>query len=209
MPLRRVTFRRLPCRARIFLADGLVDAAELMALHAAAAAAMQPGSGIAMRADSTGQSCEIPYAFAPVLGAVQARIAAALGFGNPPHWSFRYRHYRAGEAHPPHTDSYRIGGLGLVATALLWLGAACRGGETAFPIADPPVALQPRAGRLAVWLNEDAAGAPDPFSAHAGLPVTAGGKVTLADFVYAPPGSLPRLAALAPEAAWPEGVVPA
>src|SRR3954447_8452148 len=121
--LRRIRFRRLPCQGRIFLADGFADPAEVAAVLDAAGRAALPGSGIAQRHDVTGSSCELPYGFDPVLLALRARLRAACGFGNPDGWTFRFRRYAAGEYHPPHTDSYAIDGLGLVATAMLWLVA--------------------------------------------------------------------------------------
>jgi hypothetical protein len=78
---------------------------------------------------------------------------------------------------------------------MLWLRKPECGGETRFPNASPSgLLLEPRRGRLAVWLNYLADGSTDPFAMHEALPVIDGTKITLTSFVYAPIDAVPKFA---------------
>lgn len=136
--------------------------------------------------DETGFSWEVPRSAHPAVAAVAASMEAALGFPDALGGTLRYRRYSTGEGHPPHLDTYTVGGRTLVATAMLVLQAPEAGGATRFPRASPnPVEVRARTGRLVVWANHLPDGAPDPDSAHAGQTVERGQKVTLTLFAYA------------------------
>jgi hypothetical protein len=134
----------------------------------------------------------MPINCSPVVAAVAARMRAAFGFANCVGEFMRYRRYGPEESHPLHSDCYEIEGHFLVVTAMLCLGAPLSGGETHFPNAMPsPLLLEPRQGRLAVWLNYLEDGSVDRHAIHEALPVWTGTKVTLTNFVYGPMGSVP------------------
>lgn len=140
---------------------------------------------------STGFSWEIPRAAHPMVEAAARRMESALGAPDAlaagGGGALRFRRYSRGEGHPPHLDVYAIGGLSLVATALLVLEGPDVGGHTRFPLADGgPVEVQAKAGRLITWANHGPDGRPDPRSRHEGLPVLRGQKVTLTLFLYRP-----------------------
>ncbi len=177
-----VLFRRVACSARIWIADGFCDAREAVDLLALAG----DGSAFGGEHDETGQSCELPVASGVAATALARRISAVLALGSHPLETLRFRRYGVGEHHPPHVDCYEEDdGRRLVATAMLCLVGPEAGGETVFPNAEPRVALAPRLGRLAVWLNYGEDGEPDPASRHEALAVLAGEKTTLTAFVYA------------------------
>jgi hypothetical protein len=198
-----VRFQRLAADARICVADGFASPEEIAAILAAAG----PAHLYDPTDDETGLAFELPLAADPVLGALSRRLAAALGVENALGETFRFRRYGPGQFHPPHLDCYEVGGLRLVATAMLWLVADAEGGETRFGRVRPAAArLAPVRGRLAVWENY-LGDTPDPASEHEGLPVVAGEKTTLTSFVYAPAGQGPSLARrLTPATAAPPGV---
>lgn len=186
-----VRFRRVADGVPLFVADAFVTETEIDRLIAAAEAQIQAGNFTAR--DETGTSCEVPVAENDlVLAALRSRIASAFGFENACGETMRYRRYAPGEYHPPHTDDFQIDGNDLVATAMLWLSDTEGGGETVFPAVEPvPVALEPKRGRLAVWLNYAQDGAVNHAMLHEAAPVLRGQKVTITNFVYAKAGSVP------------------
>lgn len=143
--------------------------------------------GVAVHADSTGTSFELPVSSADVLGRLTSRTYAMLGVENAVAFSVRYRHYHQSEGHPLHTDTYEMNGAHLVATALLCLTAPEEGGSTDFPLASPPLRVPYRRGRLVTWLNLGPDGTQDRQAAHLGAAVTAGDKITITNFIYADP----------------------
>jgi hypothetical protein len=121
------------------------------------------------------------------LARIAARSEALLGTCNDRGESLRLRAYVPGEAHGLHTDSYQDGDAILVATALLYLVDVEAGGGTRFPHARPqPVTITPRRGRLLLWFGHLEDGSLDPCSAHESLPVEAGHKLVLNNFIYKP-----------------------
>jgi len=141
----------------------------------------------------TGFLFEIPRAAHPMVEVAARRMEAALGAadalaaGGGGGGTLRHRRDARGEGHPPHRDVYAVGGLSLVATALLVLDGPGAGGHTRFPLADGgPVEVQAKAGRLRTWANHGPDGRPDPRGRYEGLPVMQGQKVTLTLFSYRP-----------------------
>jgi prolyl 4-hydroxylase len=182
------TCRTLRERPRIYVMDGFATLEECRHLRDVGADAQRLARwGVTTKHDHTGFSFELPLAQAPTAAAISERICAALGVVNAFPGSLRFRRYAQGEAHPPHTDNFRIDEFDLVATALVALDTPEEGGETAFPCADPPLAVAPRAGRLLAWLNNAPDGRPDRRAYHEGQPVLRGTKTTVTEFVYAEP----------------------
>jgi prolyl 4-hydroxylase len=59
-------------------------------------------------------------------------------------------------------------------TAMAYLNQVEEGGETTFPRLG--ISFSPRPGTLLIWNNADEDGVPNPFTLHAGTPVTRGSK---------------------------------
>ena len=148
------------------------------------------GRGIPWTHDETGLSYELPSSSDPLLLDLNRRIYRAVGIDNDFDATLRVRRYRAGEFHPPHCDHFEAEGRALLATAMLHLCDTAAGGETRFTEARPqPFCVTPKRGRLVVWLNHGADGRPDLLSRHEGLPVRAGEKITVTNFLYKPRSS--------------------
>jgi len=178
--MRLIRFQKIAADARIFVADDFADSSEIEAILRLARRPAAYGP----RRDDTGLHFELPLDAGPSLSAIAARLQAALGFANT-----------VGEHHPPHSDCYAIAEDRLVATAMLWLTACDAGGETRFANTRPsPTLLEPRAGRMAVWLNYASDGTADDAAAHEALPVLRGVKTTLTSFVYGDVSATPRFA---------------
>ncbi len=144
------------------------------------------GQDLATKRDTTGFSFEMPIAGDAVLESIDRRVEQMMGVADVLGATFRFRRYRPGELHPPHTDVWD-GQVGwLVGTAMLCLVAPDAGGSTDFISAVPPLSVPARAGRLAIWANHRPDGSPDDASAHLGTPVEVGEKITITRFVYRP-----------------------
>ncbi|WP_345532818.1 2OG-Fe(II) oxygenase [Viridibacterium curvum] len=188
-PLRRGDCgQRLGDAPELYVLDDFVTGDELQQLRTLLDdAAWLRAQSSQFKADFTGESCELPVAAHPLVGALATRAQSLLGLDNHMGQTLRYRRYRGGEHHPLHSDDYRVGGLRLVATAILYLNDAGPGGETHFPQAQPAaVSVTPRAGRLACWLSVTGEGAQDAAALHESLALQAGEKITLTQFFYLP-----------------------
>lgn len=199
--IRFISFQQIASSARLYVADDFIDGREIESLLRFGADAENEFRGIAIsrddfadharancetaKHDATGFSFEMRREGNHVLNAISARMEAALGFANCRGGSMRFRRYHPGEYHPLHFDNYQIGDHHLIATAMIWLTDTESGGQTRFPHCAPaPVMLEPRAGRLAVWLNCRPDGSIDRDAMHEALPVIRGTKTTLTNFVY-------------------------
>jgi hypothetical protein len=130
---------------------------------------------------------ELARASDTTIAKLAARSEALLGTHNDRGESLRLRAYIAGEWHRLHTDSYSDGDATLIATAMLYLVDVEAGGGTRFPHASPqPITITPRRGRLLLWFSHREDGSLDPCSAHEALPVEAGYKLVLNNFIYKP-----------------------
>jgi hypothetical protein len=174
---------------RLYVQDGFASADEVAHILAITSdLGAWAAEGLTVNTDFTGTSFELPVAEDPVVQGLTERTYELLGVRNRVGFSVRFRRYGPGEWHPSHTDTYQISGFHLVATAMITLQGPEEGGETEFPVASPPVLVPARTGRLAMWLNVLPNGADDIRSSHASLPVEAGDKVTITNFIYADPG---------------------
>ena len=181
-------FRTLRDRPRIYVMDGFATLEECRHLRDLGADVQRLARwGVTTKHDHTGFSFELPLAQDSTAAAISERICAALGVVNAFSGTLRFRRYAQGEGHPPHTDNFCIDEFDLVATALVALDTPEEGGETAFPRADPPLVVAPRAGRLLAWLNNGPDGRPDGHAYHEGRPVLRGTKTTVTEFIYADP----------------------
>jgi hypothetical protein len=168
--------------------DGVGDPPDLRAVVAIGAAVEADApEGLHATADDTGFAFELEFAQHPPVARLVRLMDEVLGFTSTFDGTVRFRRYRVGEHHPPHPDHYEIDGAVLAATAMLYLTDVEAGGEIEFPLACPPVAVRPAAGRLLVWANYLSDGRPDQLSTHLARAVTAGEKVTITRFAYRPP----------------------
>jgi hypothetical protein len=187
MPAADPTLERVSERPLLFRLPGY-----LAAEHCATLAAWlrdEPAleaAGIMVKHDVTGASCEVPRSASPLVDELADRLEDTLGLPNFLGQTLRFRHYTAGQGHPPHVDTYQMDGFELVATALVCLEAPARGGETVFLDAEEaPIAVRHVTGQLLAWHNLNALGQPEPAANHLATPVEEGDKLILAYFFYA------------------------
>lgn len=109
-----------------------------------------------------------------VIRAINRRIAAAsetaIEAGEP----LTVLRYAPGQQYRPHLDALPGTANQRVRTFIIYLNDGYQGGETQFLASGLTIAG--RAGDAILFDNVDRAGAPDPLSRHAGLPVRAGVK---------------------------------
>jgi prolyl 4-hydroxylase len=115
---------------------------------------------------------------------VEAKITRLLGIDPVNGETIQGQRYATGQRFKAHHDFFytdqpywqemdRTGGQ-RTWTAMVFLNQPEGGGQTFFEKAG--VKITPRTGNLLAWNNMDAAGHPNPFSVHEGMPVTAGVK---------------------------------
>lgn len=195
-------------RPRLHVFDELVGAEARAILSAALDPCRLLDAGFAPTCGPAGRTFEVSPAWHPLLADLAERLTALVGLPPAVELSFRVRHAHAGDAHPLHTDLYPIDGALLYATAMIYLDTGdCRGGETVFPEAAPPLELEPRPGRVVIWFNSHDGVNADPASVHAMRRVEAGHRLSMNVFFYARPDALPSAGGLA--AAWAASLAPA
>jgi hypothetical protein len=132
--------------------------------------------------------CDLP------LLAIRARIAALTGIPLAGFEPTKVLHYEPGEQYARHVDyldpdtaqGVHIEREGQrIASCFIYLNDAYEGGETEFP--DLRIRHRGRKGDALYFSNVDESGAPDPRTAHAGLPVAAGEKWMLAQWIRSKP----------------------
>jgi len=109
-----------------------------------------------------------------VIRALNRRIAAASGTAVEQGEPLMVLRYAPGQEYRAHVDALPQVTNQRILTALVYLNAGYRGGETQFLANGLSVAG--RTGDMILFGNVDADGHPDPASRHAGRPVTAGHK---------------------------------
>jgi prolyl 4-hydroxylase len=126
-------------------------------------------------------------AFDPFILKLQRRIDRLLNINPTYGETIQGQRYQQGQQFKPHTDWFPAGtayweqeraGFGQRSiTAMAYLNPVEEGGATSFP--ELRIAIEPRPGTLLVWNNADADGVPNPWTLHAGLPVTRGVKYVI------------------------------
>jgi prolyl 4-hydroxylase len=111
----------------------------------------------------------------PAVHALNRRIAAASGTAPGQAEPLQVLRYRPGDQYRTHYDAIPGFANQRVLTVIVWLNAGYEGGETHFAAAN--LKLRGAPGDALLFRNTGAGGRPDPASAHAGLPVTAGEKL--------------------------------
>jgi len=122
--------------------------------------------------------------FDPVVRKLQSRIDELIGLDGSWGETLQGQRYAQGQEFRAHNDwfsstspgweSEKARGGQRSITAMAYLNAVEAGGETGFPRLK--LAVKPRPGLLLLWNNADEDGAPNPFTLHAGTPVTRGTK---------------------------------
>jgi prolyl 4-hydroxylase len=111
----------------------------------------------------------------PVIHALNRRLAAASGTEADQGEALQILRYQPGQQYRPHLDFLRVGEENKrVLTALVYLNADYKGGETCF--VKTGLNVKGDKGDAIVFRNLDPKRRPDPMSEHAGLPVTIGTK---------------------------------
>lgn len=120
----------------------------------------------------------------PFVKRIQRRIDDLLGIDPAQGETIQGQRYQVGQEFRPHTDWFPAGtpywemekdrGGQRVYTAMVFLNDVEQGGATDFPRLG--LSFTPRQGVLLAWNNADLAGRPNPWTIHAGTPVTAGVK---------------------------------
>ena len=131
----------------------------------------------------TSESCNLA-AWDPLVRQIENKLVHLLGIDSELGETIQGQRYAVGQQFKPHHDFFypntvywdemmRTGGQ-RTWTAMAFLNTPEDGGQTNFPKAKIKVA--PVAGNLLVWNNLDAAGEPNNYTLHEGMPVLAGTK---------------------------------
>jgi len=123
-------------------------------------------------------------AHAPFVKRIQRRIDDLLGLEPDTGETIQGQRYEIGQEFQHHTDWFpsntaywateRARGGQRAVTAMVFLNQVEGGGTTDFPRLD--LSITPAPGVLLVWNNAGLDGTPNPWTIHAGRPVTAGVK---------------------------------
>jgi len=115
---------------------------------------------------------------------LQKRLDDLLGIDHRNGETIQGQRYLQGQQFQSHFDWFapgsaiwekeRVHGGQRAFTAMAYLNPVEEGGETAFP--ELGIAVAPRPGTLLIWNNADENGLPNPWTWHAGSPVTRGEK---------------------------------
>lgn len=120
----------------------------------------------------------------PFIAGLHRKLDDLLGIDPAQGELIQGQRYTSGQEFKPHIDWFQTGSPGWshekgnggqrAFTAMVYLNDVAGGGETDFPRLG--IAVEPRAGTLLVWNNADEDGVPNPWTVHAGNPVTSGVK---------------------------------
>jgi len=134
----------------------------------------------------TSETCDL-YATQPVVAALDAQIADALGFDPKFGEITQGQRYLPGQQFKFHTDYFERGSMAFEAhckrygqrtwTVMIYLNVPQAGGATRFKTIDKTIT--PETGKLVAWNNLDAAGNPNGATLHQGMKVRAGRKYVI------------------------------
>jgi prolyl 4-hydroxylase len=141
---------------------------------------------IGIAAFRTSETCDLDW-HAPVIGAVDRRIADLLGLPLQSSEPLQGQRYAPGQEFKPHTDTFEPGGYDFFVhtaklgqrtwTAMIYLNTPEDGGATRFKTIGKTV--QPETGKLLAWNNLLPNGQPNPATLHQGMKVRRGTKYVL------------------------------
>lgn len=134
----------------------------------------------------TSETCDLDSDH-PLVAAVQDRLSALCGIPLSHAEPIQGQRYEAGQEFRPHTDSFNPGGADYYIhcaeggqrswTAMIYLNSPAAGGATRFKVIGKTV--QPETGKLLLWNNLLADGAPNDSTLHQGMKVRSGVKYIL------------------------------
>jgi prolyl 4-hydroxylase len=123
----------------------------------------------------------------PLIADVDRRVSALLGLDPSLGESLQGQRYFVGQEFKDHSDFFYIDqpywpetenqGGQRTWTAMIYLNEPAGGGATRFKYLN--LSIAPTAGRIVIWNNLALDGSPNPWTMHAGEPVTAGSKYIL------------------------------
>jgi len=186
---------RLSTQPSVFLLEELVEHDEIERILALIEDdALLASHQLSTERGPAGTSLELPVRIDGVLEAVASRMCEAALLPDASLTHLRLRIYREGQGHPAHFDDYVLDGEHLVATVLLTLEPPESGGETCFERArGGNLEHTPALGEALLWYNVASDLELDLTAWHRGNEVSAGKKITLAGFIYAPLDALSAL----------------
>jgi prolyl 4-hydroxylase len=175
--------------AQIFTMDGFLNEGECARLIAMINAGCQPSSlfqSALYRDYRTSSSCNMDRND-PFLATIEQKICTLTGI-DPRHGeTSQGQRYQVAQKYGSHHDFFYIDqpywekqsrhGGQRSWTAMAYLNEPAAGGTTSFPSLN--LSIAPRTGRLVLWNNMDARGAPNALTLHSGDPVTSGDKYVL------------------------------
>ncbi len=192
---RRVSVLSRLARPRAVLLDGLlgvdecetlIDYAHSKGLRHSGVVDRETGESVHHQARTSTSVC-LRRAETPLIGAIEARLAALTGWPVTHGEGLQVLRYEPGQQYRPHFDWFnpeRAGsaahlkrGGQRVGTTVIYLAPALQGGGTRFPKVG--VEVSPRAGGAIFFANIDPSGRPDEMSLHAGTPVLQGTKIVM------------------------------
>lgn len=134
----------------------------------------------------TSETCDLDGR-QPLVAAVVAKLSALTGIPVSHGEPIQGQRYAVGQEFKPHTDTFNPGGADYFEhcaesgqrtwTAMLYLNQPEDGGATRFKMIGKTI--QPETGKLLVWNNLGADGAPNPATLHQGMKVRRGTKYIL------------------------------
>lgn len=173
----------------LFIVRGFLDAALCAELIARIDDKRRPSDiadDIGIPGFRTSETCDLDW-HDPVVGAVDARIAALLGLDLAASEPLQGQRYAPGQEFKPHTDTFNPGGADFYIhtaeggqrtwTAMIYLNQPEDGGATRFKTIGKTV--RPETGKLLAWNNLLADGRPNPATLHQGMKVRKGRKYVL------------------------------
>jgi prolyl 4-hydroxylase len=188
--LRTPGMMKLPAQGLdLFVLPGFLNAAECKALIARIEADRQPSEVVDGHPDPdyrTSESCNLPPSD-PLIRSIERKLSALTGIPVDHGETIQGQRYAPGQQFKEHYDffhtdrtswpMYEASGGQRTWTAMIFLNAPARGGQTYFP--EARMRVTPRAGNLLAWNNLDARGGLNPATLHQGLPVEEGLKYVI------------------------------
>ncbi|MFL6802217.1 MAG: prolyl hydroxylase family protein [Sphingomicrobium sp.] len=182
--------QRVPSRQLdLFIVRGFLDRETCAALIERIDAKRRPSQiadDIGVANFRTSETCDLDWRD-PVVGEVDDRICALLGFAPRSGEPLQGQRYAPGQEFRPHTDTFEPGGYDFFVhtadagqrtwTAMIYLNQPEEGGATRFKAIGKTI--PPETGNLVAWNNLLADGRPNPATLHQGLKVRRGVKYVL------------------------------
>ncbi|MFL6743902.1 MAG: prolyl hydroxylase family protein [Sphingomicrobium sp.] len=182
--------QRVPSRQLdLFIVRGFLDRETCAALIERIDAKRRPSQiadDIGVANFRTSETCDLDWRD-PVVGEVDDRICALLGFAPRSGEPLQGQRYAPGQEFRPHTDTFEPGGYDFYVhtarqgqrtwTAMIYLNEPEDGGATRFKRIGKTI--QPERGKLLAWNNLLPDGSPNPATLHQGMKVRRGTKYVL------------------------------